>query len=122
MSDDLQMEIEGLAEAQAALRQATAAVSAQGGLAGAIAKGTLRAQRYAVGIVHVLTGRLKNSLHTRMVGQGSNQVYGLLYSNVVYAAREDALGGSHAYMARTQREEGPAILSGIRNDLYGRLP
>ncbi len=117
MSDDLRLELEGLEETQRVLREAAEAVSADGGLEGVIAKGMLRAWRYAVAIVHVLTGRLKNSLHGRVHRRG-NDVYGLIYSNVIYARREHELGGEHAYFQRTIDEEGPAIVEMMQNDLY----
>lgn len=108
MSIDL--EIRGLRETRARLKQALERLSANGDLEALVAAATLRAHRYTVGITHVDTGRLKNS-HFPTVQAAGNQVYGVVGTNVVYAIYEHNRGGSHAFYKRTVKEEGPAIIA-----------
>lgn len=68
--------------------------------------------RYATGIVHVDTGRLKNSLFWNVETMG-NTITGWMATNVEYSVHEDRRGGSHQFMGRTYREEGPHV-----NDLF----
>ena len=116
---ELEIEIRGLREAQARLERLLEEVSAQGGLEGIVAKGTLRAHRYTVGITHVWHergGRLKNS-HFPRVQTAGNQVYGTVGTNVVYAPIEHARGGAHSFYARTVAEEGAAIVAMMEHDI-----
>ncbi|MFA6168298.1 MAG: hypothetical protein WC700_16875 [Gemmatimonadaceae bacterium] len=73
--------------------------------------------RYAAGVVHVgvypkgsgrVGGRLKNSLFWD-VQTGGASVTGVMGTNVEYSIFEERRGGSHAFMDRTEREEGPAV-------------
>lgn len=81
-----------------------------------VAKATLRAHRYTTMIVHVDTGRLKNSLWPRIQTR-ANEAYGTIGTNVVYAGAEHDRGGSHAFFARTVEEEGPAIIRDFEDDI-----
>jgi phage gpG-like protein len=78
----------------------------------------LRAHRYAVGITHVDTGRLKNS-HFPSVQAAGNQVYGVVGTNVYYAIYEHNRGGEHAFYKRTAKEEGPAIVAEMEAGIEG---
>lgn len=116
MSDDLRVELDGLQETQQNLVVLLEEVGAGGGLQAIIARATLRAHRYASTIVHVLTGRLKNSLFPRVFSKG-NQAYGVIGTNVVYAPVEHARGGSHAFFQRTVDEDGQGIVGQVRDDV-----
>jgi hypothetical protein len=71
--------------------------------------------RYGSGIVHVDSGRLKNSLFWD-VQAGRQRSSALWGTNVQYSIYENARGGEHAFVDRTAREEGPAVerLFGVR--------
>lgn len=114
-SGAMSADVRGLAEAQAELQRLAMATSAQpdGGLRTNILLGLLQLQRYALGIVHVDTGRLKNSIFTDDETRGNN-VIGYVATNVEYAPAEHARGGSHAFFQRTVGEEGP----NVANDLF----
>lgn len=114
--DDLSLQIQGLEETQRRLVALADEVRASGGLEGIIASGTLRAHAYATKVVHVLTGRLKNSLHPRVHTRGNN-VHGVVRTNVLYAPYEHARGGSHAFFDRTVKEEGKAIVKQIESEI-----
>lgn len=64
--------------------------------------------RYGSGIVHVDTGRLKNSLFWRVQAheRRASAIWG---TNVAYSIYEEARGGDHAFVERTAREEGPHV-------------
>lgn len=64
--------------------------------------------RYGSGIVHVDTGRLKNSLFWD-VQAGQQRASAIWGTNVSYSIYENARGGSHAFVDRTAREEGPMV-------------
>lgn len=64
--------------------------------------------RYGAGIVHVDTGRLKNSLFWD-VNVGRQQASAIWGTNVSYSVYENARGGGHAFVDRTAREEGPMV-------------
>jgi hypothetical protein len=113
---DIEIEIKGLRETQARMERLLEDLSAQGGLEAIVAKGTLRAHRYAVGITHVVTGRLKNSHFPRVQAAG-NQVYGTIGTNVAYAMIEHNRGGTHAFYARTVREDGAGIVAMMEQDI-----
>lgn len=114
--DDVNIEIEGLKEVQDKMAQLLQEIGAGEGLDAIIARATLRAHRYASMVVHVDTGRLKNSLHPRVEGKGNN-VYGVVGTNVAYAPFEHARGGDHAFFTRTAKEDGPGIVKQIRDDV-----
>lgn len=113
---DIEIEIRGLRETQERMERLLEAVSAQGDLEGIVAKGTLRAHRYAVGITHVISGRLKNS-HFPRVQVAGNQAYGVVGTNVVYAPIEHNRGGTHAFYARTVAEDGAGIVAMMEHDI-----
>ena len=115
----IDIEIKGLAETQARMERLLEEISAQGGLEAIVAKGTLRAHRYAVGITHVWHvhgGRLKNS-HFPQVTATANQVYGTIGTNVAYAMIEHNRGGDHAFYERTVSEDGAGITAMMENDI-----
>ena len=112
----IDIEIKGLAETQARMERLLEEISAQGGLEAIVAKGTLRAHRYAVGITHVISGRLKNS-HFPQVTATANQVYGTIGTNVAYAMIEHNRGGDHAFYERTVSEDGAGITAMMENDI-----
>lgn len=117
--NDIEIEIKGLRETQARMERLLEEISAQGGLEAIVAKGTLRAHRYAVGITHVWHihgGRLKNSHFPRVQAAG-NQVHGVVGTNVVYAPIEHNRGRTHAFYARTVAEDGAAIVAMMEQDI-----
>lgn len=71
--------------------------------------------RYGSSIVHVDTGRLKNSLFWDVTTseRSASAIWG---TNVSYSIFEERRGGSHAFVDRTERQEGPAVarLFGVR--------
>lgn len=71
--------------------------------------------RYGTGIVHVDTGRLKNSLFWD-VEVGQRRASAIWGTNVQYGIYENARGGDHAFVDRTRREEGPNVerIFGVR--------
>lgn len=111
LRNPMTVNVEGLAELQAELARMTEAVATKpgGGLRNSLALALLQLQRYAVGIVHVDTGRLKNSIFTEIEGQG-NSLIGHVATNVAYAPFEERRGGAHAFFARTTKEEGPNVV------------
>lgn len=111
----IELEIQGLEQAQARLGRLLEDVGPQG-LEGIMAKATLRAHRYASIVVHVDTGRLKNSLFPRTHRRG-NEVYGVVGTNVVYAPVEHGRGGEHAFFQRTINEDGPGITAMVEREI-----
>lgn len=107
-SEAMTVSVEGLKEAQAELQRLTMEASAQGGLRGRLNRALLQLQRYAIGIAHVITGRLKNSIFVE-IEQGWNDLIGHVATNVAYSWVEDTRGGEHAFFGRTVREEGPRV-------------
>lgn len=71
--------------------------------------------RYGSSIVHVDTGRLKNSLFWR-VQAGERRASAIWGTNVAYSIYEEARGGDHAFVDRTARSEGPHVerIFGVR--------
>lgn len=108
----------GLAELQTEVQRLALAVSTKpgGGLRNDLLLTLLQLQRYALGIVHVDTGRLKNSIFTEIEAHG-NDLIGHVATNVAYAPFEERRGGSHAFFARTVRDEGPNVV----NDLFSPI-
>lgn len=64
--------------------------------------------RFGTGIVHVDSGRLKNSLFWD-VQASARRASASWGTNVSYSIYEEARGGSHAFRDRTAREEGPNV-------------
>lgn len=113
MPNDFFVALEGDEEIMHELERLEAAVDPRRGLADTTALATGMLHRYSTGIVHVDTGRLKNSLFWE-TGGGGNSVWGRVATNVAYAPFEERRGGQHAFFGRTVREETPHI-----NDLFG---
>lgn len=118
--------VENLEEIQGKMRDAVSELRGPG-VEGAVAFATLRLHRHMTGIVHVDTGRLKNSLYPQVRRDPlSGETVGRIFTNVLYAPYEEARGGGHAFMDRTRREDGPAALEQLRarilramNSAYG---
>lgn len=102
-------ELRNLARVQRAMRRAMEAMQPSGDAQAAVQFATLRLHRYMTSIVHVDTGRLKNSLFPKIDG-----LRGMIFTNVNYAAYEENRPGGkpgkggHAFMRRTMSEDGPA--------------
>jgi hypothetical protein len=117
------MTIRGIQEAQAANNRALAAVRPRGALGRAVQWGIAEAQRYAVVVTHVDSGALRASHRTSfqerrrwargrmMIDASSVNPHGGRPS--VYGPIEHERGGSHAFYARTERERGRRILTGM---------
>lgn len=116
MPVDLYLELRGLRETQDRLEKNLGAVASADGLEAIWAKATLRAHRYANMVVHVQTGRLKNSLFPR-VQRRMNGIYGVIGTNVWYAPIEHDRGGSHSFFERTVTEDGPGIVQMVERDM-----
>lgn len=104
------VEVRGLEQAQTLLAEQQRRIDPQDGLRSTMALAAGMLHRYATAIIHVVTGRLKNSLFWAVESRG-NSVIGQIGTNVEYAPYEHARGGSHAFFDRTVREEGPAVNS-----------
>ncbi|MFZ2423495.1 MAG: hypothetical protein WA029_20360 [Anaerolineae bacterium] len=103
--------VHGLREAQRELTRLSRSVSADDApMRGQMQLALLQMQRYALGITHVRTGRLKNSIFTAIEHEG-NTLRGYVATNVNYAWYEERRGHEHAFFERTVREEGPAVNS-----------
>jgi len=116
----IDVEIQGLAETQARLERLLTDVDPGDGLRAVFAGMTLRAHRYATGITHVITGRLKNSHFPRVRVRG-NEIYGVVGTNVAYAKAEHDRGGSHAFYDRVVAEDGPGIVAQAEADIAGMV-
>lgn len=114
----MSVSIQGLEKAQRILAEQQMRASTRGGLYGAMALALGQLHRYATGIVHVRTGRLKNSIFTE-IKQGGDSLRGYVATNVIYAPIEEARGGSHSFFSRTVREEGPRLNSIFAATLQG---
>lgn len=79
------------------------------GVKSLLAKLMFRLHRYTSMIVHVRTGRLKNSLFPSVQETGNN-LFGMVGTNVIYAPFEHQRGGSHAFFDRTKEEEAPTAI------------
>jgi len=111
--------VDGLGELQAELQRVSLAVATGpgGGVRNGLLLTLLQLQRYALGIVHVDTGRLKNSIFTDLESQG-NDLIGHVATNVEYAPFEEGRGGGHAFFARTVKEEGPNV---VENSIFAPI-
>lgn len=103
--------IRGLEKAQRDLGHRAEAARGDRGLETATRLALAQLHRYATGIVHVQTGRLKNSLFWQIERTNRSQTTGIVATTVDYAAIEHDRGGSHAFFRRTVREEGPHVRS-----------
>lgn len=117
------MNIEGLREAQEALRRAERYVSGAEGMQRVIGEASMRAHRYAVGITHVDTGALKNAHRMRLarthaeiyIDPGARNEHGGRPAQ--YGPIEESRGGSHAFYRRTIDEAGPDIVRQAQADM-----
>ena len=117
------MNVEGLREAQEALRRAERYVSGAEGMQRVIGEAAMRAHRYAVSITHVNTGALKSAHRMRLgsrhaeiyIDPGARNEYGDRPSQ--YGPIEEARGGSHAFYRRTIDEAGPDIVRQAQADM-----
>lgn len=109
----LELEVRGLKETQDAARAVVQALQPDGAAGAAIQFSVLGLHRYMTTIVHVDTGRLKNSLFPQVDG-----LTGMVITNVNYAPYEEARDGSgenatppgpHNFMGRTEKEQGKQI-------------
>lgn len=107
-------DVRDLAEAQRGLKQLIQNVSANGDLEGHMVLALGQLHRYASSIVHVDTGRLKNSLFVD-TERSRNDLIGYVATNVEYAPMEEGRGGSHAFFGRTVAEEGPRAVGNLFN-------
>lgn len=100
----LELEVLGLKETQDAALAVIHALQPDGAAGSAVQFTVLGLHRYMTTIVHVISGRLKNSLFPQVDG-----LTGMVITNVNYAPYEEALGGEHAFMTRTEEEQGEQI-------------
>lgn len=103
---------------QAELERLLHEVNPEGGLEDTMILAVGMLHRYAAGIVHVDTGRLKNSLHFQ-TQRLQRSVIGSMGTNLNYSIYENARGGSHAFMDRTVREEGRRVIDLFRERIIG---
>lgn len=100
--------VQQLAALQEELARLQNEVDPQGGLEDTTTLAIGMIHRYGAGIVHVDTGRLKNSLFWRVQGN-ARRVSAVWGTNVSYSIFENARGGDHAFVDRTAREEVPNV-------------
>lgn len=83
-------------------------VNPEDGLATTLTLAIGMLHRYGAAVVHVDTGRLKNSLFwdVQANAQRASAIWG---TNVEYSIYENARGGEHAFVDRTARTEGPNV-------------
>ena len=107
------------AELDRELSRVSAAVEPARGLEDSVTLAVGMLHRFMIGIVHVDTGRLKNSIHwdTRRARQS---VIGAVGTNVEYAIYENARGSDHAFLDRTEREEGRRVAEIFHLSITGR--
>ena len=119
LQSPMAVSVDGLGELQAELQRVSMAVATGpgGGVRNGLLLTLLQLQRYALGIVHVDTGRLKNSIFTDLESQG-NDLIGHVATNVEYAPFEEGRGGGHAFFARTVKEEGPNV---VENSIFAPI-
>ena len=113
--------IEGLAETQQELAAMAMAARGDRGLRNSLILALAQLHRYATGIVHVDTGRLKNSLFWTVQRADAGSVSGIVATNVEYAQEEHNRGGADAFFARTVREEGARMNSMFATSMRNNL-
>ena len=103
------LDIVGLEELQEKLARVQEEIDPHGGLFDTMTLAIGMIHRFATGVVHVDTGRYKNSLFWHVDRAGGRGVTGTMGTNVSYSIYEEARGGSHATFERTRKEEGPNV-------------
>ena len=86
----------------------------QKGAEGLVARATLDLHAFMTKITHYDSGRLRHSLFPEINGST-----GRIFTNVVYAPYEEARGGKHAFMSRTESEGTPIVRKALGE--YGSL-
>lgn len=100
----IDIEVRGLKEFQDRAAAVVQALQPDSNAGAAVQFAVLGLHRYMTTIVHVDTGRLKNSLFPQVDG-----LTGAVITNVNYAPYEEERGGEHAFMERTDKEQGKQI-------------
>ena len=120
--------VQGMQEAQAALRAVERAAKAGGPLERVVGYVATRLHRYAMSVTHVDSGELKGAHRVRMAGTRA-EIY--LDPDAVndygqrpaeYGVYEHDRGGSHAFYRRTVDEVGQQTLNEAANMLRRYLP
>lgn len=111
----------GIPEAQRTIRDMDWAVRGDRGMQSNLLLALMQLHRYATGIVHVDTGRLKNSLFWALERSTPEGTSGIVATNVSYALAEHSRGGGHAFFARTVREEGKNVNSMVAANMQRSL-
>lgn len=105
----------GLKQAQAQLQAAPSRIEQR--VLGRVGRAQRELLRVARSVVHVKTGRLRDSLSIDGVALiGGGTLEGAIKTNVPYAEAEVARGGEHDYAQRTL-EEGAGVLDELLKDL-----
>lgn len=114
----MEIDVDGLEEAQRGLQQELARI--RGGKRGAMAAAIGQLQRYAIGIAPFNTGRLRNSIFAEVQGGGER---GAVATNVAYAPHQEYgtrdLRG-RKFFGRTASQEGPNAVRTYQSVLLGR--
>jgi hypothetical protein len=100
----MQLEARNLKQVQNRMLRAARELEPGNAATEAIQFVTLGMHRYMTIIVHVRTGRLKNSLFPEIKG-----TRGRIFTNVNYAPFEESRGGPHAFMERTAKQAYPPL-------------
>ena len=100
----MRLEAKNLKKVQAQMVRAARELESGNAAQEAIQFVTLGMHRYMTIVVHVRTGRLKNSLFPEI-----NGLHGRIFTNVNYAPYEEARGGTHAFMERTAKQAYPPL-------------
>lgn len=120
--------VQGMQEAQAALRQVERAAKAGGPLERVVGYAATRLHRYAVGITHVDSGELKGAHRVRMAGTRAEIYIAPDAANdhgqrpAEYGVYEHERGGDHAFYRRTVDEMGQQTLNDAAAMLRRYLP
>ncbi|MFZ1755033.1 MAG: hypothetical protein WBO46_14970 [Caldilineaceae bacterium] len=117
----MEAKIRGIPETQKTIRDMDDAVRGDRGMQRTLSLALLQLHRYATGIVHVDTGRLKNSLFWSLERSSAAGATGIVATNVSYALAEHSRGGGHAFFARTVREEGKHVNSMVAANMQRSL-
>jgi len=102
-NDEIKIEAKNLKAVQRQMARTIEKLEPKG-TQGAVAFATLGLHRFMTALVHVRSSRLKNSLFPEVT-----ETQGRIFTNVSYAPYEEARGGEHAFMSRTETEGAPGI-------------